>query len=258
MTQTGMLRALLLEDEPPARDYLAELLTGTGRVDVTVAVATTAEARRALEPESGLSIDVLFADVQLVGAASTEAGLDFVRSLGAEGPRLVLATAHRQYALAAWDLGLFDYLQKPFTRERVAECVRRLVGRQPAPVAAKPSRVLARRQRTLVFLDIAEVWGFEAEERLTFVHTADGKFDFDLPLSSVAATFPDELVRVHRNWLVNASMVRSLERAEGEIELFIGPRFGREQPGIRVPLARERAVKVREILLANAAGVRRS
>jgi two-component system response regulator LytT len=109
-----------------------------------------------------------------------------------------------------------------------------------------------------VFLDVAELWAFEAEERLTFVHTGDGKFDFDLPLSSVETTFPDSLVRVHRNWLVNSSMVRSLEREDGETRMFVGPRFGHDQPGIRVPVARERAVKVREMLLTHAAGVRRS
>ncbi|MDB4933539.1 MAG: Response regulator of zinc sigma-54-dependent two-component system [Labilithrix sp.] len=258
MSRTAKLRAVLLEDEPPARDYLAELLTGTGHVDVTMAVATIDEAREALASESGLSTDVLFADVQLVGSASKEAGLELVRSLGADGPRVVLATAHRQYALEAWNLGLVDYLHKPFTRGRIEDCVRRLLERRPAPAATPPARILARCQRALVFLDVTEVWAFEAEERLIFVHTAEGKFDFDLPLSSVEATFPDALVRVHRNWLVNSSMVRSLEREDGETKMFVGPRFGREQPGIRVPVARERAVKVREILLTNAAGVRRS
>ena len=44
-------------------------------------------------------------------------------------------------------------------------------------------RVVARRQRALVFLDLDEVWACEASERLTYVHSSRGRFDLDLTLS---------------------------------------------------------------------------
>ncbi|MCY1041542.1 LytTR family DNA-binding domain-containing protein [Corallococcus sp. bb12-1] len=251
------LRALILDDEPPARDYLAELLSDTGDVEVVAAVATAKAARQALE--GSLEVDVMFVDVQLVGSGGNEDGIDLVRSLGRQGPAVVLATAHKQHALEAFELGVLDYLHKPFTRERVASCVRRLreqrkpPGQQVTPI----SRIVARQQRSLVFIELDSVFAFEADDRLTYVHAVEGKFDFDLPLSSIEATFGETIVRVHRNWLVNLALVRQIERGDGETALLIGSRAANVPP-LRVPVARERAARVRELLLANAAGVRRA
>ncbi|RYZ42496.1 MAG: response regulator transcription factor [Myxococcaceae bacterium] len=250
------LRALILDDEPPARDYLAELLSDTGAVDV-VAVATARAAREALAGSPGF--DVMFVDVQLVGSPGNEDGIDLVRSLGRQGPAVVLATAHKQHALEAFELGVLDYLHKPFTRERVASCVRRLrEQRKPGGGTVVPpiSRIVARQHRSLVFIELDSVFAFEADDRLTYVHAVEGRFDFDLPLSSIEATFGESIVRVHRNWLVNLALVRQIERGDGETALLIGSRAA-SVPPLRVPVARERAARVRELLLANAAGVRR-
>jgi DNA-binding LytR/AlgR family response regulator len=81
-----------------------------------------------------------------------------------------------------------------------------------------------------------------------FAHSAHGRFDVDLSLSGVEACFGRTLLRVHRNWLVNAEHVRELEGAGSETELLVG--------GQRVPVARERAQTVRETLMANAVGLR--
>ena len=248
------LRALLLDDEPPARDYLAELLTDTGAVEVVAAVGSARAARQVLT--GPLELDVMFVDVQLVGSAGNEDGIDLVRSLDRQGPAVVLATAHKHHALEAFDLGVRDYLHKPFTRDRVAACVRRLLEHRkpPAPI----SRIVARQHRSLVFIERDSVFAFEADDRLTYVHAVEGRLDFDLPLSAIEATFGESIVRVHRNWLVNLALVRQIERGEGgETALLVGTRTSTVPP-LRVPVARERAARVRELLLANAAGMRRA
>jgi two-component system, LytTR family, response regulator LytT len=115
------LRALVVEDEWPARNYLVELLEMSRAAQVVGAVATVAEAREALQTSAGLSVDVVFVDVQLAAEAGDKAGLELVRTLARSHPglRFVLATAFEQHALEAFDLGVVDYLLKPFTEERV-------------------------------------------------------------------------------------------------------------------------------------------
>jgi two-component system response regulator LytT len=108
-----------------------------------------------------------------------------------------------------------------------------------------------------VFLAPAEIWAFEAADRLTFVHTGPGRFDMDLSLAAIAASFGRTFHRVHRNWLVNVAHIRELERNGAETRLFVGPRLGEEGTGIHVPVSRERTQPVRDMLLANATGVRR-
>ena len=244
------LRALVLEDEWPARNYLVELIEATRLADVVGAVASVAEAREAL---AALPVDVVFVDVQLAGG---ETGLELVRQLPG-GPAFVLATAFSQHALEAWNLGAVDYLLKPFSEERVEQCVRRIAGRRETRRSGA-LRVVARRKRSLVFLDPADIWAFEASDRLSFVHSRLGKFDIDLSLAAIEASFGRSLMRVHRNWLVNLDFVRELERGDGETSLFVGASLGDESRGIRVPVSRDRAQPLRAALLANATGLRRA
>ncbi|APR78599.1 putative regulatory protein [Minicystis rosea] len=253
------LRALVVEDEWPARNYLVELLEASHLAEVVGAVPSIDEARQALQlARDGLGIDVAFVDVAL-GGSSPETGLDLVRDSAASArrPMFVLATAFKEHALEAFDLGIDDYLLKPFTEERVEQCLRRLHARRRSSPAAGPLRIVARRGKSLVFLETTEVWAFEAADRLTSVHTPHGTFDLDLSLSAIEASFGRALTRVHRNWLVNAAHIKELEREGAETTVFVGAGIGPEQPGVRVPVARERAQSLREMLLANATGLRR-
>ena len=251
------LRALVVEDEWPARNYLVELLEGSGLAEVVGAVGAADEARQALTAADRVPLDVVFLDVQL--ASGEREGLDIVRSLASVtgGPLVVLATASREHALEAFELGVLDYLLKPFCEDRVDHCLRRILERRPqrAEANAAPQRIVARRKKSLVFLDADEVWAFEAAHRLTFVHTPHGTFDLDLSLSAIEASFGRKLTRVHRSWLVNPTFVKELERDGTDTRLLVGSAVG--QPGVHVPVARERAQELKDLLLSNATGLRR-
>lgn len=280
---TPRLRTLVVEDEWPARNYLVELLEASGLAQVVGAVACAEEAKEVLEarasafassgqgpsssgvfPEAaqGMGIEAVFVDVQLLGGDSAESGLDLVRTMSnvVDAPMFVLATAFDRHAVEAFDLGVIDYLLKPFTDDRVAQSLRRLHERRrpAANLSRSYSRIVARRKRSLVFLELFEIWAFETADRLTYVHTDHGVFDVDLSLSAIEASFGRAFLRVHRRWLVNASHIKELERDGDETRLFVGRALSQNAQGIRVPVARERAAVVRSALLANATGLRRS
>ncbi len=259
--ETTPLRVLVVEDEWPARNYLVELLHASNLAAVVGAVADVEAAMEALEPDAP-TLDVVFADIHLVGSERDDAGLELVRTIARRpgAPTFVLATAYKEHAIEAFALGVADYLLKPFTDERVDQCLRRLHARRaPRTAVATPNRIVARRKKGLVFLRPEEVWAFEAADRLTFVHTRQGRFDLDLSLSAIEAAFGGAgrgLLRVHRNWLVNPEHVRELLREGGDSEVFVGDGLD-DGAGVRVPVARERNQAVRDALLSDATGLRR-
>ena len=257
------LRVLVFDDEAPARNHLVKLIETTQLAEVVGAVDNANEAREALEADEGGNVDVAFIDMS-ARHGRDGGGLELVRAMApsAQGPMFVLATDFEQHAVEAFELGVTDCVLKPFHEERIAHCLRRVRDRRRPP-SPPPSqkRIVARRKKSLVFLDPEEVWAFEATDRLTFVHSKHGKFDLDLSLTSIEDAFGALFTRVHRSWLVKASCVRELERDGGETRLFIGSGIAdsslEPSGGVYVPVARERAQSIRELLLTNATGLRR-
>lgn len=249
---TAVYDALVVEDEPPARRYLVELLDAQPDLRVTVAVGSLEEAEQALSPEHGLRFDVAFVDIHLVGAEhEEEAGLALVRRHRnrPHAPKFVLATADPQHALEAFDLGVTDYLLKPFAPDRVDACVARLRPRITAwERPSGPARVVARTKTGLVFFEVDEVVAFQAEQRLAHVHARGARFDIDLTLSTLERTFAHRFLRVHRNWLVHRDHVAGLDRDSGDVRITVG--------GLVVPVSRDRATEVRRALLDGATGIK--
>jgi two-component system, LytTR family, response regulator LytT len=249
------LACMVVEDEWATRAFLVELIEQTKLATVVGAVADADAARRLLQGKSP-PIDVLFVDVQLPGRS----GLALVKELpDAPKPAIVLATAYSEHALEGYELGVVDYLLKPFSQGRVRACLERLQARVAPPLAqdagAEP-RLVARRRTGVVLLRLDEIWAFESDGRLTYVHSTMGRFDVDLSLQALEGAFAPALIRVHRSWLVQKSLIRDVERQEGELSLFVGGGMRTEGPGVVVPVSRERAAKIRSLLGENA-GLRR-
>jgi len=128
------LRALILEDEQPARLLLAQLIENGQLAQV---VGTASSVDEALKILRAVPVDVVFVDVRLPGG---ESGLDLIHRCCApersesvasgESPRplFVLTTAVERHTLRAFELGVVDYLLKPLSEERIARCLQRLAG----------------------------------------------------------------------------------------------------------------------------------
>ncbi len=247
------LRVLVVDDEWVARNYLTELIEASGLARVAAAVATADQAREVLRHSpQGIDVDVVFLDVFLAGGGGPEAGLELARFVGTmeDPPAIVLATAFREHALRAYELGVVDYLQKPCTADRVMRCLQRIQATRPGrvPVPAL-RRVVARKGKSLVFLRMEEVWAFEAAGRLVSVHSARGKLDMDSSLSSLDAQLVGYVLRVHRNWLVNVERVLEFVRDGADTHVTVGLDGAHAPPPLLVPVTRERVAEIREALL---------
>ena len=60
---------------------------------------------------------------------------------------------------------------------------------------------------------------------------------------------------MHRNWLVNAAFIKELERDGSETRLFVGTSLSSAEQGLHVPVARERAQQMKDMLLASTMGL---
>lgn len=144
-----MIRAVIVDDEPLARDVLRIRLSEEDGIEV---VGEAANATKMWARVDQLKPDVVFLDVVMPG----ENGLEAARGLGgAEGPAIVFVTAHAEHALRAFEVAAQDYLCKPFSTVRLRATLARLRDRLAARSAAREQRQLR------ALLKVAEHGGAE-------------------------------------------------------------------------------------------------
>jgi DNA-binding LytR/AlgR family response regulator len=205
------LRALVVDDERPARDELRHQLGG--HADVTV-VGEAATAGEAVEAVRATEPDVVFLDVELPGATGLAAA-PLLRDRG-RPPAVVFVTAHERYAVDAFAVEAFDYLLKPVDPDRLARVLERLRERSQesqAPPARVPVVGPGGRE---VLLDPAEIHYVRAEGDYSRVHTHDRSYLSTASLGALQQRLGAPFARVHRSHIVNLAKVAAVRRAGPE------------------------------------------
>lgn len=202
------LRALLVDDEEPARSELRYLLAS--HADVTF-VGEAASAAEALALAREANYDVVFLDVEMPGLTGLEAA-PLVRERR-DPPAVVFVTAHERYALDAFAVEAFDYLLKPVDPDRLARVVERLRNRSVENVLpVEKVAVVAGGGSEL--LDYDQVHYAQADGDYSRVHTYDRSYLCTASLGELEERLPSaRFARVHRSYLVNLAKVSAVKRA---------------------------------------------
>jgi len=113
-----MIRAVIVDDEAPARDRLRQLLAS----DTVHIVGEAEDGAEAVARIDELQPDLVFLDIQMPALT----GLEVASRLHAPRPRIVFCTAYDHFAIDAFELHAVDYLLKPVNRDRLARTVNRI------------------------------------------------------------------------------------------------------------------------------------
>jgi two-component system LytT family response regulator len=127
------MKAMIIDDEPPARRELRRLLTGFPWVQI---VGEAGNIDQAAELIGTLTPELLFLDIQMPGGS----GFDLLTRLE-DVPQVIFTTAYDEHAVRAFKVDALDYLLKPVEPARLAEALGRVKSAQAARTP-KPDAVL--------------------------------------------------------------------------------------------------------------------
>ena len=252
------IRALLVDDEAPARERLRRLLGVHSDVEC---VGEAGDGLLALSMIEQLQPDVVFADIQMPELD----GLCMAEAIPKGGPAIIFATAFDEHAIRAFELAAVDYLLKPIKKERLAAALERLRARAfggadvARAVLAKlqpPTRKLAVRcgSKYVVF-DPARVAAVIAQDHYASILVEGRELLSDDSLDKLMDRLDDgRFVRVHRGAIINLNFVRELQQ-EGDRKYVA---LLSDAAGTRVPISRERLEEVKSRFgLGNVRAVKR-
>lgn len=214
-----MIKILIVDDEPFARDEMAELLASEPDMEV---IGKACNALEAIAAINRLHPDVVFLDIQMPQIS----GLQLLTMLDPERmPHIVFVTAFDEFAVKAFEEHAFDYLLKPVEPSRLAKTLERLRRtHSPQSVAVltdnTPLPQLPCYGHNRVYLIKTETVQF-AMSRPSGIYLVDvdGKEHFtELTLKTLEDK--TQLLRCHRQYLVNPTHISEIRFSnQGTVEI---------------------------------------
>ena len=200
---------------------MARLLAPFGdRVEI---VGEAGDGPSAVAQIQMLQPDTVFLDIEMPGLD----GFGVLDSLSQrDWPIVVFTTAYGHYATRAFEVHALDYLLKPVTADRLAECLRRLDETRPSAHRQKLEevrhddrkleRLLARSGQKMVVVNAADVIVFESEDRLVFARMAAGRFVLNITMKELEDRLdPEVFCRVHKQAIVQLAHAREVHAMAG-------------------------------------------
>lgn len=215
--QGQRIRTLVVDDEPPARQWLGGLLRQEEEIEV---VGECADGYQAIESIERLQPDLVLLDIEMPGLG----GFDVVRMLGgAPAPAIVFVTAFDQYAVRAFDVRAADYLLKPVDPERMRQALRRAsaqiergapaVEARPASPAPRrwPEWLLVKSEGRSRFVRVRDIDWIESQKNDVVLHVGPAEYLYHLSTSGIEARLdPSRFLRIHRSHIVHIERIKDL------------------------------------------------
>lgn len=208
-----MIRALIVDDEPPARRHVREMLKSWPEIGIVGEAVEGAEAVSMIE---SLHPDLVFLDIQMPEMN----GFDVVGCVGVERmPTTIFITAHDIYAVQAFEAQALDYLLKPFDDRRFDAVVRRAINyvklasqaEQLKGLVPTLSKLIARSHGRMRVVELDEIDWLSAAGDYVAAHLGGREVLLDGSLSVLEGKLPaDQFARIHRTVIVRLDRIQEI------------------------------------------------
>ncbi|UCD37223.1 MAG: response regulator transcription factor [Fidelibacterota bacterium] len=219
-----MIRVLIIDDEPLARNLIRKYLKDETDIEI---VGEAGDGAQAIALIRQLAPDLIFLDIQMPEMS----GFGVIENLAVgQIPHIIFVTAYDQYALRAFEVHALDYLLKPFNKPRFRDALQHARDRlayEPPTVMTKrieqlleqmqarskyPQRIPVKEAGHVRFVRVADIDWIEAAEKYAHLHTAQKTYLIRESMKRLEEVLdPDTFCRVHRSRIVNIDRISEIQ-----------------------------------------------
>ena len=217
-----MIRTIIIDDEPLARDVVKHYLGSFPEVEVVAECSDGFEGIKAIAEHQP---DLIFLDIQMPKISGFE-----MLELIDKHPAVIFTTAFDEYAIKAFEVNAVDYLLKPIEQGRFDLAMQKLparlnhsdvIARELLDVAglspAQSNRVVVKKNGVIKIIAISDIHYLEADDDYVKLSTAEGIFHKNKTMSFFEQTLESsQFIRIHRSYIINLAQVSRIELKEKE------------------------------------------
>ena len=211
------LAVFVVDDEPPARNRIRELLGDCSEQLPLEIVGEAGNGHEALTKLSEIRADVVLMDIRMPQMD----GIELAQHLNKlpKPPVIIFTTAYDSYAIKAFELHAIDYLLKPIRLGRLFDALTH--ARNAVPLRTEelreltpdPRKNLSIHERGKIHLiPVEDVLYLRAELKYITVRTAQHEYLIEEALTALEKEFATRFIRIHRNCLVAKDQIEGFER----------------------------------------------
>ncbi len=220
------MKAIIVEDEVPAREELKYLVETYSDIEVTDFFDDGLDVLKFLQ---GQETDVIFLDINIPSLDGML--LASTISKFTKRPYIVFTTAYKEHAAQAFELEAFDYVLKPYDEKRIAAMLNRLESayireqtqaiipekNQPAHVLGgethtkASNRINLKKNDKIIVTDVNDIYYAVASEKVTMVYTQKEEYTMPMSITEFQSLLPEDLFfRCHRSYTVNLTKIHEI------------------------------------------------
>lgn len=213
-----MIKSIIVDDEPLARDIIKDYLKDYPSIAVTEECNNGFEGLKAIQQHQP---DLVFLDIQMPKINGFE-----MLELIDYTPSLIFTTAFDEFAIKAFEKNAIDYLLKPFSKERFAKSIEKFMQKpdnnavqnileEASLTPSQQNRVVVKDGPKIKIIPISKIQYFEAADDYVKIICDDGVFLKNKTMAFYEKSLaPFHFVRIHRSYLVNTQLITRIYPAE--------------------------------------------
>jgi two-component system LytT family response regulator len=244
------MKALLIDDEPLARNVVRDYLASFPQIEIAGECNDGFEGVKMIQETNP---DLLFLDIQMPKINGFE-----MLELIDQKPSVIFTTAFDEFAIKAFEANAIDYLLKPFTKERFDAAVMKFIERKTAGTALSPtdnlleataqnppqnSRIVVKIGTKIKIIPVQTIHYLEAADDYVLVMTEEGAFLKNKTMNFFEKNLDAQhFVRTHRSYIVNVAQITRIDPYEKENHIAV------LKSGRHIPVSKNGYSRLKEVL----------
>jgi two-component system response regulator AlgR len=194
------MKVLIVDDEPLALLRMEKMLES---LSINSCISAS-NGQQAIDLAKKYHPAVIFLDIEM----PVKNGIQAAEEIRAESPEseIIFCTAYDEFAIKAFELSASDYLLKPISQARLKQAL------DKTSLNSTKATYTYHQGNDLINLGFDDIYCFVSEDKYTIMYCVNGTVIIDDSLILIESKFPEKLLRINRNALINREELCGIHR----------------------------------------------
>ncbi|MGH4050833.1 MAG: LytR/AlgR family response regulator transcription factor [Clostridium sp.] len=198
------MNCIIVDDEYPSREELKYFINNFSNIKI---MDEFDDSIKALEYIEANKLDVIFLDINMPKLDGMALGK--IINHFPKHALIIFITAHKDYAVDAFEIQAYDYILKPYSQERIVSILKKI--EKCSDEKCVNNKITLWKDKKMMVRNITDISYCEASERETLIYINEVKYYVNSSISEFYKKLPKQFFfRSHRSYIINTDKITEI------------------------------------------------